>query len=520
MAQPVACTPSAHPLRTGGVHAPASMSSSALQHAPFTNRDSAAAPAPAVELLEAACAFGAFQALAGVSLAIRAGERVAVLGPSGAGKTTLLRLVNTALHPSSGEVRVLGTRLPAPARPLRALRARIGTVYQGLQLVPQASVLENVLMGRLGRCSALGVAVAALRRREREEVAAVLARVGMAPRMDERVDRLSGGEQQRVAVARVLYQGPDLVVADEPFSSVDPERSRAVLGLLVEVTRGRTLVLSTHQLEPVLPHFPRILGLRGGRLLFDKPREAVTAQDLALLYQPEGATRSPEPRRVLVAREGVDGDASRELRVGASTTPGEHILPRAVAAFARAHPQVALRVAVRATADVIQDLAAGRIDLAFVGARSPHPALHFEDFAEDEIVLVAPPGFGGLPEPLPAPLATRLPRVDREPGSATRAIVEEQLASMGLELDPAARVLEAGSVAALRAAVAAGMGVGFASRRSVAADVASGRLREVQVQAVKVPRRFFAAWRRADALSTAALRFLDLARATVRAERP
>ena len=479
-----------------------------------THRDTApgsGAP-PAVELVRAGRAFGGFEAVAEVTLAVAPGERVAVLGASGAGKSTLLRLVNTSLFASSGQVKLLGrdVRSLAPAA-LRALRSRIGTVYQQLELVPQASVLENVLMGRLGRRSALGVALAALRRADREEVAAVLEQVGLAGRLDERVDRLSGGEQQRVAVARVLYQGPDLVVADEPFSSVDPERSQAVVALLVAAARGRALLLSTHQLEPVLPHFPRLVGLRAGRLLFDKRREDVGADELALLYQPEAATRATEPRRVVTP--GTAGPPATELLLGASTTPGEHLLPPALAAFARAHPEVPVRLSVKATEQVIADLSRGRVELAFVGARSAAPDLHFEDLAEDEIVLVASPHFGGLPEPLSASLAARLPRVDREPGSATRAIVEAQLAGMGVALDPAASVLEAGSVAALVAAVAAGMGVGFASRRSVARALEAGRGREVPVQALKVPRRFFVAWRREQALSAPARRFLALARA-------
>ena len=470
-----------------------------------------------VELEQAGCVYGAFRALSAVTLTIHPGERVAILGPSGAGKSTLLRLVNTSLPASEGRVRVLGEALHrlAPRR-LRALRARIGTIYQQLQLVPQASVLENVLMGRLGRLPALSVALGALRRRERQEVAEVLARVGIAAKLDERVDRLSGGEQQRVAVARVLYQAPELVVADEPFSSVDPERTQSVVALLVEAARGRALVLSTHQLAPVLPHFPRLVGLRAGRILFDRPREQVSRHDLALLYQPEGATRSPEPRRVVPA-----GLArASELRLGASTTPGEHILPAAAAAFGAAEPSVRLCLTVKGTAEVLADLAAGQVELAFVGARTEHPDLHFEDFAEDEIVLVAAARFGGLPEPLAASAVARLPRVDREQGSATRAIAEAQLAAMGVVLEPDAAVLEAGSAAALVAAVAAGMGVGFASRRSVARAIAEGRVREVPIEAVQIPRRFFVAWRREAVLSEPAARFLALARQAAGGDQP
>ncbi len=473
----------------------------------------AAAARPDVQLVDVARAFDAFDAVAGVTLTVRRGERVAILGPSGAGKSTLLRIVNTSLAATSGRVTLLGEDVAAlSAARRRRLRARIGTVYQQLYLVPQASVLENVLMGRLGSRSALSVAVGALRRRDRAEVAAILARVGLADVLDQRVDRLSGGEQQRVAVARVLYQAPDVVVADEPFSAVDPERSHAVIELLVQAAEGRTLLLSTHHLEPVLPHFPRLVGLRGGRVLFDRRREDVTRDDLALLYQPEGATRSPEPRRIAVPAAADPAEASSELRLGASTTPGEHLLPPAVAAFAQAHPTTQLRLLVKDTATVLDALARGAIELAFVGARRPGADLHFEDFAEDEIVLVAAPSFGGVPEPLPASLAARLPRVDREPGSATREVVEAHLAAMGVALDPATSVLEAGSVAALVAAVAQGMGVGFASRRSVAPALAAGRVREVRLDDVKVPRRFFVAWRRDRPLSRAACAFLDTAR--------
>jgi phosphonate transport system ATP-binding protein len=481
--------------------------------APATAGRRAPEPAPAGALLleGAGRDFGACRALGGLSLAVRPGERVAVIGPSGAGKSTLLRLAAGSLFASSGRVLVLGEEVArlGPAR-LRALRARVGTVHQQLHLVPQASVLENVLMGRLGRRSWLAVAAAPLRRAERIRVAEVLDQVGIADKLHERLDRLSGGEQQRVAVARVLHQDPELVVADEPFSAVDPERSAQVVRLLVEAARGRTLLLATHQLEPVFPHFPRVVGLRGGKLLFDRRREEVTPDDLARLYQPEGATASPEPRQLLAP----SGPAIRaEVRVGASSSPGEYLLPRALPAFARELPGVRVRLEVKDTLEVLSDLAAGRVELAFVGARSPHPALHFEDFAEDEIVLVAAPDLPCLPRgPISPSAAARLPRVDREPGSATRAIVEAQFAALGAPLDPGAAAFEAGSIEALKSAVAGGMGVGFASRLSVAEELRSGRLLLVPVASVRVPRRFFVAWRRAEPPSAAARALLAAAR--------
>jgi phosphonate transport system ATP-binding protein len=468
--------------------------------------------APAFELDRVGVRYGTVAALDGVSLAVRPGERVAIIGPSGAGKSTLLSVLNTSLSPTSGRVRVLGQepgRL-APAA-LRALRARVGTVHQLLHLVTQASVLENVLMGALGRRGLLGLALAPLRAAERAAVAAVLGEVGLDGRLHERVDRLSGGEQQRVAVARVLYQAPEAIVADEPFASVDPRRAAAILELLARAARGRALVLSTHQLEPVLPHFPRVVGLRAGRVLFDRRREDLTAGELGQLYQAEAASDSPEPAEPAAAAPAL---LSRvPVRVGASTTPGEYLLPRLAAAFARRHPEAHLRLTVKDTDEVLADLAAGRVELAFVGSRRDDPALHFEDFAEDEIVLVAAPSQLLVPPgPLSPQALAHLPRVERQPGSATRAVVEAQLEAMGTSLDPEAVELEVSSVEALKAAVAAGLGAGFASRLSVEDEVRAGTLRLVPVRGLRVPRRFFAAWRRAEGLSEAARAFLAEAR--------
>src|SRR6266852_3800435 len=158
--------------------------------------------------------FGSFRALQGLDLTNRRGERVGIVGASGAGKTTLLRLLNTSLFPTEGTVQILGadpTRLNPSA--LRALRGRIGTVYQQLLLVPQVSVLQNVISGRLARISLWKAATSLWSRSEAERVAAVLDRVGLASKIYERVDRLSGGEQQRVAIARMLYQDTEMIIA-------------------------------------------------------------------------------------------------------------------------------------------------------------------------------------------------------------------------------------------------------------------------------------------------------------------
>ncbi|HEY6100008.1 MAG TPA: LysR substrate-binding domain-containing protein, partial [Anaeromyxobacter sp.] len=352
--------------------------------------------------------------------------------------------------------------------------------------------------------------LALLSRREAERVAEVLARVGIADRIYERVDRLSGGEQQRVAIARTLYQDPEIVVADEPLASVDPTRAAEIIELLARTFAGRTMVVTTHRLEPFLPFVGRVIGLREGALLFDKPTAALTLDDLARLYESTRGAPAPSPPRgrsiPAAAPEGI-------LAIGASNTPGEFMLPAALRDFVKAYPGVRVSLGVKDSAEIVEDLLAGRVDLGFVGARSPHPDLHFEDFAEDEIVLVASPALPGLPtEPLSPDAVARLPRVEREEGSGTRAVVEEHFANLGAPLDGAAVALVVGTLVGLKAAVLSGIGVAFTSRAAVREDLEAGHLVALRIASVKIPRRIFVAWRRDREPPVAARRFLEVAR--------
>lgn len=231
--------------------------------------------------------------LAGIDLKVDPGEAVAVLGPSGAGKTTLLRLLNGAVVPAAGTVRVGGTDLAAVAgRELRTLRSRIGFIHQDLRLVPNLRVVQNVLMGRFGRQRLLGSLRMMFRPAgaDLEEVHRILERVGIADKMFERVDTLSGGQAQRVAIARALFQRPGILLADEPVSSVDPARAHALLELLVGISaeEGLTLGVSIHDPELVRRHFRRVVGLREGRVTFDAATDSLDTDRLSALYRLDG----------------------------------------------------------------------------------------------------------------------------------------------------------------------------------------------------------------------------------------
>lgn len=201
------------------------------------------------------------RALDGVSLAVAAGELVALYGPSGSGKTTLLSVVAALTHPDQGEVRVGGrvvSRLSArEAATYR--RLEIGYVSQSLDLLPGVPAIDNAALKLFD--TRIGV------RESHRRISPLMTRLGLGDRLCHRPDELSAGERQRVLIARALATGPRLVLADEPTGSLDGERSEEVLTLLTEVCREQdvAMILVTH--DPRAAHFAhRVHDLRGGRL--------------------------------------------------------------------------------------------------------------------------------------------------------------------------------------------------------------------------------------------------------------
>ncbi|MDI1244635.1 MAG: ATP-binding cassette domain-containing protein [Rhodoferax sp.] len=226
-------------------------------------------------------------ALKAMELRLAQGEQVAIIGPSGAGKTTLLQVLACALKPSGGQL-LLDGRDPWTLRTpeLQRLRGQLCLAPQVPPLPPRQRVITAVLAGLLpgmGLWASLGNL---LYPRQIELAEAALARFDLAEKLFERVDRLSGGERQRVGLARLAVANARLLLVDEPLSALDPERARQACASITAVAREQqaTLVATLHHVDMALQHFPRIVGLRDGEVVFDLPTAEVTPERLTDLY--------------------------------------------------------------------------------------------------------------------------------------------------------------------------------------------------------------------------------------------
>lgn len=227
-------------------------------------------------------------ALNDINLSTGQGEQIALIGPSGAGKTTLLHTLACANRTESGEFSAFGVAPWKLAYAVRhALRARLFLAPQTPPLPPRQRVVTAVLAGRLPQWSFWQAISSLIRPGDADAAYDALARFNLQDKLYARVDRLSGGERQRCGMARLLVSKADAFLVDEPLSALDPILSlQTIATLQQEAThRNATLICSLHQVELALSHFPRIVGLRDGRIVFDVPRAEVTKAMIAELYR-------------------------------------------------------------------------------------------------------------------------------------------------------------------------------------------------------------------------------------------
>lgn len=221
-----------------------------------------------------------------VSINFHAGEFTVLLGPSGAGKSTLLRCLNFLNRPSSGSINVQGLGQLGNRRTIREHRKRTAMIFQQHQLIGRYSAFKNVLMGRVGFHGRLR-GLLPLPEKEQRLALECLERVGLLDKAFSRVDSLSGGEQQRVGIARALAQKPEIILADEPVASLDPGTANSILSLLHSICKDDSIpaVVSLHQVELAKRYADRVVALAGGRIVFDGAPGQLCNNTLGEIYQ-------------------------------------------------------------------------------------------------------------------------------------------------------------------------------------------------------------------------------------------
>src|SRR5882672_4824432 len=215
----------------------------------------------------------------------------AIIGPSGTGKSTLIRCINRLVNPTAGEIRFRGQDLARlKGRELRAARRHIGMVFQEYNLVERLSVIENVLCGRLGYVPAWRAWLRKFPAADIERAFQLLDAVGLGALATQRADQLSGGQRQRVGIARALMQEPDLVLADEPTSSLDPKTSVEIMELIASRAGERSIpvIVNIHNVELARRFADRIVGMAKGEIVFDGPPAALEDSHLLAIYGGEG----------------------------------------------------------------------------------------------------------------------------------------------------------------------------------------------------------------------------------------
>ena len=226
-----------------------------------------------------------------VSLTVEGRGMTAIIGPSGTGKSTLIRCINRLVDPTAGEIVFMGSDLAKlEGRALRQARRRIGMVFQEYNLVERLSVIENVLCGRLGYVPVWRAWLRKFSTADIDRAFHLLDGVGLTALATQRADQLSGGQRQRVGIARALMQEPDLILADEPTSSLDPKTSVEIMELIASRAGERDIpvIVNIHNVALAKRFADRVVGMSAGEIVFDGPPRAIEDSHLLKIYGGEG----------------------------------------------------------------------------------------------------------------------------------------------------------------------------------------------------------------------------------------
>ncbi len=228
--------------------------------------------------------------LKGVSIKVNPGDFFAIIGPSGAGKSTLIRCINRLVEPTGGDVILKGKNITEMGkRELRKARRDMAMIFQEFNLVERMSVMDNVLSGRLGYVGTFRSLLRMYPQKEIQRALELLDKVGLSDFVDKRADALSGGQRQRVGIARALIQDPQILLVDEPTSSLDPKIAREVMGMIKTMSEELhvPVLCNIHDVQLALEFSNKVVGLQDGEKKFDGPTKEVNQSTLEEIYNME-----------------------------------------------------------------------------------------------------------------------------------------------------------------------------------------------------------------------------------------
>lgn len=227
------------------------------------------------------------QAINDISLHIKKGESLVIIGSSGSGKSTLLKCINRLIEPNSGKIHIDNDDiLNCSSKDVVKLRGKVGMIFQNFNLLERETVLKNVLNGRLRYNTTFMTIIGKFSKEDYSIAKNNLRKVGLEGYENERISNLSGGQKQRVAIAKALSQEPEVILADEPVSSLDPKLMKEIMDLLkgICVEKGITLIISLHFLEFAKRYGSRIIGMKNGQIVFDGTADELTEKDIVDIY--------------------------------------------------------------------------------------------------------------------------------------------------------------------------------------------------------------------------------------------